>query len=120
MAMAPWGSRVAIRAPRAPPLPRRRAVRTVSLARVPITARLEAVTFELAFGLDGNPVEVPSAAVSWRVRKLKPKGAPEVVYSRDGLPLIVPIHATLAELRSAVQLEGRYRLDRSTNTGESS
>jgi len=67
--------------------------------------------FELAFDVEGNPIEVPSAAVSWRVRKLRLRGQPEVVYGRDGLPLIVPIDATLAELRSAVQLEGRYRLD---------
>jgi hypothetical protein len=67
--------------------------------------------FELAFDSEGKPIEVPSAAVSWRVRKLRLRGQPEVVYSRDGLPLIVPIDATLAELRSAVQLEGRYRLD---------
>jgi len=67
--------------------------------------------FELAFDSEGNPIEVPSAAVSWRVRKLRLRGQPEVVYGRDGLPLIVPIDATLAELRSAVQLEGRYRLD---------
>lgn len=67
--------------------------------------------FELAFDVEGNPIEVPSAAVSWRVRKQGLRGRPEVVYGRDGLPLIVPIDATLAELRSAVQLEGRYRLD---------
>jgi hypothetical protein len=58
-----------------------------------------------------NPVEVPSAAVSWRVRKLPVRGHPQVAYGSDGLPLIVPIDATLAEFRSAVQLEGRYRLD---------
>lgn len=67
--------------------------------------------FELAFDLDGNPVEVPTAAVSWRVRKLPVRGRPLVVYGLDGLPLIMPINATLAELRSAVQLEGHYRLD---------
>jgi hypothetical protein len=80
-------------------------------ARELIAARLEAAMFELAFDLEGNPIEVPSAAVGWRVRKLGLRGRPEVVYGRDGLPLIVPIDATLAELRSAVQLEGRYRLD---------
>ena len=67
--------------------------------------------FELAFDLDGNPIDVPSAAVSWRVCKLPVRGRPQVVYGSDGLPLIVPIGATLAEFRSAVQLEGRYRLD---------
>ncbi len=76
-----------------------------------IAARLEAVMFELAFDVDGNPVEVPSAAVSWRARKLPVRGHPQVAYGSNGLPLIVPIDATLAEFRSAVQLEGRYRLD---------
>lgn len=74
--------------------------------------------FELAFDSEGNPIEVPSAAVSWRVRKMRLRGRPEVVCDRDGLPLIVPIDATLAELRSAVQLEGRYRLDRRAAAGD--
>jgi len=43
--------------------------------------------FELAYNLSGEPFDVPLDATAWRVRKLKPKGAPEVVYGRDGLPL---------------------------------
>src|SRR5262245_38360533 len=66
-------------------------------AREPIAARLEAVMFELAFDVEGDPIVVPSAAVSWRVRKLRLRGRPEVVCGPDGLPLIVPIDATLAE-----------------------
>jgi hypothetical protein len=54
---------------------------------------------------------VPSAAVSWCVRKLMARGRPQLMFGFDGLPLIVPIDATLAALRSAVQLDGRYRLD---------
>jgi len=46
---------------------------------------------ELAFNLNGEPFEVPGTAISWRVRKLKPKGAPEVVYGREGTPLVLPI-----------------------------
>jgi hypothetical protein len=32
---------------------------------------------ELAFNLNGEPFEVPSAAFGWRVRRLKPKEASE-------------------------------------------
>jgi hypothetical protein len=53
---------------------------------VSIAARLEAVMFELAFDVDGNPVEVPGAAVSWRVRKLPVRGHPQVAYGSGGLP----------------------------------
>src|SRR5437762_1968054 len=67
---------------------------------------------ELAFTLSGEPFEVPSAAIGWRVRKMKPKGAPEVVYSREGgIPLILPIEADIDDLRRAAPIEGRYRVD---------
>jgi hypothetical protein len=45
------------------------------------------------------------------VRKLKPKGAPEVVYGRDGVPLILPIDADIEDLRREARADGRYRLD---------
>ena len=48
---------------------------------------------ELAFNMSGEPFDVPGAATGWRVRRLKPRGAPEVVYGRDGLPLVLPIDA---------------------------
>jgi hypothetical protein len=38
---------------------------------------------DLAHNLSGETFEVPGAAVGWRVRKLKAKGAPEVVYGRS-------------------------------------
>jgi hypothetical protein len=70
---------------------------------------------ELAFNLAGEPFEVPGVAVGWRVRKLKRKGAPEVVYSRDGIPLTLPIDADMEDLRDDLRHEahpeGRYRLD---------
>src|SRR5215470_2294651 len=40
--------------------------------------------FELAYNVNGEPFEVPPTMAAWRVRKLKPKGAPEVVYGRAG------------------------------------
>jgi hypothetical protein len=66
---------------------------------------------ELAYNLNGEPFEVPGAAVGWRVRKLKSKGAPEVVYGNEGTPLVLPIHADMDDLRREARSEGRYRLD---------
>ena len=66
---------------------------------------------ELAFNLNGEPFEVPGNAIGWRVRKLKPKGAPEVVYGREGTPLVLPIDADMEDLRREARTEGRYRLD---------
>lgn len=67
---------------------------------------------ELAYNINGEPFEVPSRATNWRVKRLKPKGAPEVVYGRDGLPLLLSADADLEELRNEVEaIPGRYRLD---------
>ena len=66
---------------------------------------------ELAFNLSGDPFEVPNRAVGWRVRRMKPKGAPEVVYGRNGLPLVLPIDAEVDDLRHEANAPGRYRLD---------
>src|SRR5256885_2019570 len=66
---------------------------------------------ELAHNLNGESFEVPPAAVAWRVRKLKAKGAPEVVYGREGIPLILPIDADMDDLRREARQEGKYRVD---------
>ena len=66
---------------------------------------------ELAFNLNGEPFDVPAEAVGWRVRKMKHKGAPEVVYGRNGLPLTLPIEADLDDVRQETGSPGRYRLD---------
>lgn len=66
---------------------------------------------ELAYNQSGDPFDVPASATAWRVRRLKAKGAPEVVYGSDGLPLTLPIDAGVEELKAEVMTPGRYRLD---------
>jgi hypothetical protein len=66
---------------------------------------------ELAFTVNGDTFEIPNAVTGWRVRRLKPRGAPELVYARDGRPLTLPIEADLDDLHEAVSTSGKYRLD---------
>ena len=66
---------------------------------------------DLAFNVNGEPFEVPPGAASWRVRKLRTKGAPEVVYGREGTPLMLPVESDMDDLRREARSEGRYRLD---------
>lgn len=66
---------------------------------------------ELAFNINGDPFEVSPSAVAWRARKMKAKGAPEVAYGRNGLPLVLPIEADVDDVRAEVSSPGRYRLD---------
>jgi hypothetical protein len=66
---------------------------------------------DLAFNLSGDPFEVPPNATRWRVRRMKQKGAPEVVYGRNGQPLVLPIEAELDDVRAEVSMPGRYRFD---------
>jgi hypothetical protein len=66
---------------------------------------------DLAYNLSGEPFEVPGSAVGWRVRKLKAKASPEVVYGRNGTPLVLRVDADMADLRREARDEGRYRLD---------
>jgi hypothetical protein len=66
---------------------------------------------ELAFNANGDSFEVPATVTGWRVRRMKPRGAPELVYGRDGRPLTIGIEADIDELRDAVGGVGRYRLD---------
>lgn len=66
---------------------------------------------ELAYNINGEGFETPETATGWRVRRMKQRGAPEVVYGKDGLPLIIPIESDLAELRRNVDAAGRFRLD---------
>lgn len=66
---------------------------------------------DLAFNLNGDPFDVPPHAVGWRVRRMKAKGAPEVVYGRNGQPLVLPLEADLDDVRAEVGTAGRYRFD---------
>lgn len=68
-------------------------------------------THELAVNLNGDPFTPPEKATGWRGRKMKAKGAPETAYGRNGLPLWLPIDATVDDLRAEVNAPGRYRLD---------
>ena len=75
--------------------------------------------FELAFTVSGDSFEVPALVTGWRVRRMKPRGAPELVYGRDGRPLMVPIDADVDDLREAVSgVLGRYRLDPVNDDGK--
>ena len=66
---------------------------------------------ELAFNINGEAFDLPATATGWRVRRMKQRGAPEVVYGKDGVPAVCPIEADYAELRQLVGTPGRYRLD---------
>lgn len=72
---------------------------------------------ELAFTQNGDCFDVPATVTGWRVRRLKPRGAPELVYGRDGRPLTVPIECEMEDLRAAVGTFGKYRLDPVDDSG---
>lgn len=70
---------------------------------------------ELAFDMNGDPIVLPAHAQYWRVRRFRSpgsRGAPEVVTTRDGGPLILPIDVGFIEFKEIVEnVPGRYRLD---------
>jgi hypothetical protein len=73
---------------------------------------------ELAFTVNGDTFDVPNTVTGWRVHRLKPRGAPELVYARDGRPLTLPIEADLDDLHEAVTTSGKYRLDPTGDDGK--
>ena len=66
---------------------------------------------DLAHNVNGDPFEPPADATAWRVRRIRPRGAPEPVFGSDGLPLVLPLDAAPEDLRRSVTEAGRYRLD---------
>jgi hypothetical protein len=74
---------------------------------------------DLAYNINGESFELPATATGWRVRRMKQRGAPEVVYGRDGVPLMIPIESDLDELRRNVDAPGRFRLDAVDERGRS-
>ena len=74
---------------------------------------------DLAFNSNGENFDIPAVVTGWRVRRLKPRGAPELVYGRDGRPLTIPIESEMSDLREAVAgVLGRYRLDPINDDGK--
>ncbi|MCA9680353.1 MAG: hypothetical protein KC464_35315 [Myxococcales bacterium] len=70
---------------------------------------------ELAYDMNGDPIVLPAHAQYWRVRRFRSpgsRGAPEVVTTREGGPLILPIDVGFLEFKEIVEsVPGRYRLD---------
>jgi hypothetical protein len=66
---------------------------------------------ELAYTINGEAFDLPATASAWRIRRMKQRGAPEVVYSREGVPQTISVEAGLEELRQVVGQPGKYRLD---------
>ncbi|HLL25351.1 MAG TPA: hypothetical protein VK427_24615, partial [Kofleriaceae bacterium] len=52
------------------------------------------------------------------MRRMKPRGAPELVYGRDGRPLTIPVESDLDDLRESVGSVGKYRLDPINDDGK--
>jgi hypothetical protein len=73
---------------------------------------------ELAFNANGDTFDVPATVSGWRVRRMKPRGAPELVYGRDGRPLTIPVESDTDDLREAVGVPGKYRLDPINDDGK--
>jgi hypothetical protein len=73
---------------------------------------------ELAFNQSGDPFALPEHVSGWRVKRMKPRGAPELVYGTDGHPLVIDRAADMDDLRAAVGQAGRYRLDAVNDEGQ--
>jgi hypothetical protein len=70
-------------------------------------------TYPLAFDANGEPLDVPSHAVAWRVRKLAKKaGRPKVIFDAEtGRPLELPLAASFDDFSAHVDEQGRYRIE---------
>jgi hypothetical protein len=59
-----------------------------------------------AFDSDGEPIDVPSEAVAWQVRRAVTRGRPQPVYTCDGLALAADRLRT-DRVRPATALDNR-------------
>jgi len=78
----------------------------------------EKFSFDLAITATGDTFTPNPDATDWRLKELKPRGAPGAKYFPDGRVMTLPIHATLEELREVVGQPGRYRLDQVDGDGK--
>src|SRR5437667_12709647 len=70
------------------------------------------MTYPLANDENCLPLDVPATAMGWLVRRHGGgKGRPGSLYDADGRPLVVPLTATVADLRTLGCGPGGYRLD---------
>ena len=68
--------------------------------------------YPLAFDVDGNPLDVPEDAESWRVRRNGGRGRPRALFdSETGLQLDIPITSKIEDLIERVPEPHRYRLE---------
>lgn len=67
---------------------------------------------ELAYNANGEKVALPDEAAGLSVKQMRGgPGAPSTVFGRNGFPLVVDVHATMEDLREALDESGKYRLD---------
>ncbi len=53
---------------------------------------------ELAFNVNGDGFEFPPEVTDLRARRMKVRGAPELVYGRDGRPVTVTVDTTIDDI----------------------
>jgi hypothetical protein len=69
--------------------------------------------YPLANDSNGNPIDIPPEAVSWRLRKLASRaGRPKMIYDVEtGRPLELPLTISFSDFAESVNEAGRYRLE---------
>jgi len=68
--------------------------------------------YPLAFGVDGDPLDVPAEAVAWRVKRAGRRGRPRPVFDCEtGRQLELPLTSTIDDLVEAGCPADRYRLE---------
>ncbi len=68
--------------------------------------------YPLANGPEGNPIDVPTEAVAWRVRRGGGRGRPRTLIDGEtGRPLELPLSSTIDDMADRGCPPGRYRLE---------